>query len=165
MQTIKKYFILNNYFKIIFKSLLGDNAFIDKKVNPVPYDDLSKLHSISIERIDFNNEEYKMWVNKFFPQWRSRFGNIHHKKLVEFFSTYKKLYPQINDVFMDAAGGIISYLPKTNCKKKFMQDIRISSNLKKQLGNMIEYIECNSGKIPLPDESIDKISCHPTRMT
>jgi len=160
MQNTKKYFILNNYFRIIFKSLLGYNVFIDKKVNPVPYDDLGKLRNIAVERIDFSNKEYKAWVNQFFPQWRTQFGNIRHKKLVEFFSTYKKLSPQANDVFMDAAGGIKSYLPKINCKKKYMQDIRISSNLKQQLGNLIEYVECDGGKIPLPGESIDKISCH-----
>jgi len=160
MQNTKNFFILNNYYRIIFKSLLGYNVFIDKKANPVPYDYLNKFQNIEIERVDFNNEEYETWVNEFFPQWRTQFVHIRHKKLIEFFSTYIMLIPQANDVFMDAAGGIKSYLPKINCKKKYMQDIRISLNLRQQLGNLIEYIECDGGKIPLPDESIDKISCH-----
>jgi ubiquinone/menaquinone biosynthesis C-methylase UbiE len=61
---------------------------------------------------------------------------------------------------MDAAGALNGYLGSLKCQKKILQDIRISSETKGILGQEIDYIECDAGSIPLPDKTLDLISCH-----
>ena len=160
MELKEKHFIINNYFRFLCRSLIPRNFLVDKLVMPVPFDDLSKLHGIEITYLDISSSDYEKWVEQYFPTWRSRFGHLRHKKLMEFFTTFTLLDPCPNDVFIDAAGGADTYLHTLECRKRYLQDIVISQDLKSRLGNKIEYIESDASEIPLPDGSVDKISCH-----
>ena len=70
------------------------------------------------------------------------------------------LKPSPEHVFLDAAGGARGYLARLACKRRLLQDIRISQSTRDQLGPGVEYIEGDAGAIPLPDKSVDRISCH-----
>ncbi len=136
------------------------NFIIDKLIMPMSFDDLKTLQGVELFYLNVSSNDYEIWVRQYFPTWRSRFGHLHHKKVIEFFATFTLLEPSPDDVFLDAAGGIDTYLHNLECKKKYMQDMFISRDIKSRLGNRIEYVESDAGGIPLPRESVDKISCH-----
>lgn len=157
---LKKYFIPYNYFRFLKAHLFPRNVITNRIVKPVPFDDLNMLQNIKIACLNIHSNDYEQWVNQFFPAWYDRFRHIQHKKLIEFYSTFILLSPCSNDIFMDAAGGIDTYLKDIKCTKRFLQDIKISADIKFRLGNNVEYIEGDAGHIKLPNESVDKISCH-----
>jgi len=51
-------------------------------------------------------------------------------------------------------------LPRLKCREKFLQDISIAPDLKAEHQNKVVFIEGDAGNIPLPDDSLDKISSH-----
>jgi ubiquinone/menaquinone biosynthesis C-methylase UbiE len=158
--SLRNFFVLENYVFFFKRLIFPQNYIIDKLIHTVSHQELSELKDIKIEMLDIDPVAYKKWVNQFFPDWKSKFISIYHKKLIEFFTTYSLLKPCAEDTFMDAAGGIDSYIKKLACSKLYMQDIKILKELQNSLGKKIEYIECNAGSISLSDESVDKISCH-----
>lgn len=140
------------------------NYLIDKLVKPTGYDELSNLRSVTVSRYDLNSGEYRRWLDKYIPRWEKTYGTIHHKKPLEFFISFKLLELTGDDIFLDAAGGGGSYIEKTNCIKLILQDMVIADDkkrhLSKLLGSRIVFIEGNAGQMALPDNSVDKISCH-----
>ena len=138
----------------------GFNLIVDRMVKPISFDELRGVKGADVEYFNVNRSEYEQWIRAYYPEWQNQFGSVLHKKLIEFFTTFALLDPRPDDVFMDAAGAAHSYLPNISCTTKYLQDIRISQYHKTKLGNDIEYLESDAGSIPLPDESIDKISCH-----
>lgn len=155
-----KYFNPRCYLGFLKKQLTAHNIILDKLIKPVSFSELSVLQNVNVVRFNIDSDNYKIWVKQYFPRWIYRFGQLHHKKLIEFFTTFTLLDPRPEDVFMDAAGGIDTYLFDLDCKKKYVQDITISKHLKSCVRQGVEYIESDAACIPLPDESIDKISCH-----
>lgn len=139
---------------------LSRNFLFNKVFKPVSFEKLRTLPRVEVVYFNINKNVYKRWIESYFPSWSDQFGNLFHKKLIELFFTFTLLNPQPDDVFMDVAGGITTYVHKLECNKKFLLDIKISSKLKSFLGEKIEYIESDAGDINLPGESIDKISCH-----
>ncbi|MGA1871254.1 MAG: methyltransferase domain-containing protein [bacterium] len=158
-KDLKKYFSLYNYYRFIAKKI-GYNLIIDKMVKPISFHELSKIKGVNLEYFDINKSEYKLWVKKYYPDWESQFGCIFHKKLIEFYITFSFLTPKPDDIFMDAAGAVNSYISNLKCKKKYLQDNRIPQSIRAKLGNDIHYIESDGGSIPLSNRSVDKISCH-----
>ncbi len=163
---LKRYVVPQIYVEYLKKLLYGErslvppNFIVDKIIRPVCLDELRKLSGVEVADLDFDSACLYQWVKRYFPEWRDRLGDLRHKKLVEFFTTFTLLAPGADDAFMDAAGGYDTYLPKLSCKAKYVQDIRISRELRARLDNKVEYIESDARNISLPDQSVDKISCH-----
>lgn len=147
-------------FEKIVRKLLPSNSYIDKYISSVRYEKLSELQGVEIAFMNVTVDEYENTVRQRFPFWCDRFSHLQHKKLIEFYISYVSLNPTPNDVFMDAAGGIYTYINSLNCRTRILQDIKLSDDLRKRLGQGIEYLESNASNINLPDESVDKISCH-----
>lgn len=161
--TFKKLFQLNNYIYHISNILRCHNFIVNKLARPVSFEEVKKLSlifGINFTYFDINSNDYSEWVRRFFPELPKGIRDIRFKKLIEFYTTYTMLSPGPDDVFMDVAGGIYTYINKLDCKKKYLQDIRISGDIKSQLGAEIDYIESDAGNIQLPNESVDKISVH-----
>lgn len=139
---------------------MGNNLLINRLVKPVSFSLLTSLRDVEIRYLDFANQEYVDWVNDHFLELSEELGHFQQKKILEFFISYKLLDPQINNTFLDAAGGHITYLNELDCHKRILQDITIPRGLVATPGIDIQFIECDVGDIPLENESIDKISCH-----
>jgi len=142
--------------RIVF---LPNNLIIDHLIKSVSFNNLN-MSRIERSYFNINKEGYERWVQQYFPKWVNQFGYLMHKKLLEFFTTFSLLDISDEDIYMDAAGGQKSYASGLTAKKIYLQDRIISQDLRFDIGNRVEYIECDAGKITLPNESIDKISCH-----
>ena len=136
------------------------NMTLNKAVKTESFNKIRSYFDFGIEHLNFEKIQYERWVQNFFPDWQKRYGHIYHKKIVELFVTYQILDLQENDEYMDAAGGINTYVDKIKCKKKYLQGIIIHSKLKSILGDDIVYIQGDAATIDLPDGSLNKISCH-----
>lgn len=156
---LKKYFVVRNYLSFL-KSHSPRNLIVDRLVKPVSFDNLQMLQNVKTTYLDIHSHDYQEWITQYMPRWHKRFGHIQHKKLIEFYSTYILLNPCSKDVFMDAAGGIDTYLRGLECKRRILQDIKINGDVKHRLGQNVEYIECDARHIDLINDSVDKISCH-----
>ena len=147
-------------FKSKYSKKIPYNFIVDNLIKPVPFKELERLKGIELKYFYIESNNYKKWVYAYFPKWRKKFKNIQQKKLVEFYATFTLLNPSQGDVFMDSAGGADTYLMLLKCNKRYLQDIHISEEVKFTFGSDIEYIQSNVDNIPLPEESIDKLSCH-----
>jgi predicted SAM-dependent methyltransferase len=136
------------------------NAVLDRVIQPVDFEDVRRLPPLEAGYLHLESDCLRPWVKEYFPDWRDRLGDLRHRKLVEFFTSFTVLETRTEDIVMDAAGGYDTYLTQLGCRTKYLQDIRISPELKARLGRTVEYIEGDAGDIPLGDESVDKVSCH-----
>ena len=156
---MKKFLFPHLYYRLLLQTFLA-NRIVDRIVKPVSSDKLEALKDVTLEHFDINADEYQSWVQAYYGDWRDTFGSRWHKKLLEFYTTFETLQPGNQDVFMDAAGALNSYVHNLKCKRVYMQDLRVSPKVRSQLGSHVTCIEGDAGAIPLPDSSIDKIACH-----
>ena len=84
---------------------------------------------------------FRPWVKRYFPDWRDRLGDLRHRKLVEFFTSFTVLGIRAQDIVMDAAGGYDTYLAQVDCAKRYLQDIRIPRDLKARLGRGLSTLK------------------------
>jgi SAM-dependent methyltransferase len=143
--------------KAIRKSL-PLNSRLNRHVRALSHDRLSAIPDLNVGLLELKSEEHLTWLGKFLPD--HGFSSPFFKKPIEFYATYQILAPSANDVFLDAAGGVYTYLHRIPARIRYMQDLQISPLLRTRLGDQIQYIESDAGAIPLPDASVDKISCH-----
>jgi len=159
---IKKYFILANYNDFALRHIRSrfPNFFVDHLIHTLEWKDIiSQINNCEISTLNIKSADLHAWVKQFFPDYLGQYGDFRHKKLIEFYTSYRILNPVEAHVFMDAAGGINGYLGKLKCRKKILQDLKISDDSRKVLGPEVEYIQCDAGNIPLPDASLDRIAC------
>lgn len=128
-----KKFISQNCYRIL-QTYVPRNLIIDRLVKPIPFDQLSILQNVSISCLNIHSNNYEKWVKQFFPTWYDKFRHIRHKKLIEFYSTFILLNPRPRDIFMDATGGGDTYLKDIECKRRILQDIKVSADVKSCLG-------------------------------
>jgi SAM-dependent methyltransferase len=159
INRLRKWLIPYNYYKVLSKAF-GCNLIVDRVVTRISTEVLHILKNVEVSYHDLKQPDYLQWIMTYYPEWQQYFSDIRYKKLLEFFITFTFLQIAPTDVFMDAAGAITSYIRNVECEKKYMQDIRISQGVKIQMGLDIDFIESDAGAIPLPDASVDKISCH-----
>jgi hypothetical protein len=120
---------------------------------------LSRLNITCID-LNIDEQEFLSWQKQVFPEGARLFKTPLHKKLLELYVSYRLLNVMPEDVYLDAAGGQFSYASRVACRKKIIQDLRISAKLKSFHGPLVDYIESSSAAIPLPDQSVNSISCH-----
>lgn len=136
------------------------NVVANKIVIPFPTDEIKKHIKIPVTELEINKEDFLNWQKKYYPEGEQIFKSNMHKKMLELYISYQLLNIEPGDVYMDAAGGQYSYASRVDCKKKIIQDIRLSDKLKNFHGNKVTYLDCSCAEIPLPDQSVNKISCH-----
>jgi hypothetical protein len=136
------------------------NVIIDETTEVEPFERIEDHFDFDITHLEFRKSDYVHWVMDFFPDWKKRYGHIYHKKLIELYATYHILNPTKKDLYMDVAGGFNSYIHKMECSKRYVQGIKISEQLRRFFGGNIEYIQSDAAQIPLPNSSLDKMSCH-----
>ncbi len=142
------------------RRLLPRNFIADKAAEAVPFSVLTEINSIETGIMELSSAELKSWTDRFIPENETSFGFIQPKKKLEFYASSKALNISENDTVLDAAGGMFSCLKNIPCRKRYLQDISISPELKKIMEPPVECIQSDVSAIPLPDESVDKISCH-----
>jgi predicted SAM-dependent methyltransferase len=153
---MKKYLNINSW-RTYFKKR---NAILDNHVRPIKYDDLKKLKGVEISKVDIASNEYKEILGKIFPNWNTICPDPYYKKFLEFSLSWISLSPEDDEVMLDAAGGIDTYINNIKCKKKYVSDIKISKEVKNKYGQEIGYLESDVSNISLPNSSVDKIACH-----
>lgn len=156
--NLRSVVIPDNYFRFLMKSFTR-NFILDRTLKPVSFNSLTRL-GIKVRSFDIKKSEYLPWVEQYFPAWEREFASVYHKKLIEFYTTFALLEPGPEDVFLDAAGGMRTYAPRLECRRKIVLDLKISPQLRASAGEGVEYLESDAGQIDLPQESVDKISCH-----
>lgn len=163
LSKIKKCLTPSNYLDFALGPVrrLFPNFVVDHHIHSLEWEELTQnTDNCELSTFQISSKELHDWTTQYYPDYLLKFGELKHKKLIEFYTTFCILNPHEKHVFMDAAGGANGYLVNLNCKRKILQDIRISSSTREILGPCISYIELDAGSIPLPDESVDLISCH-----
>jgi len=136
------------------------NVIANKIAIPLPTDKIKERLKIPVTQLEIKKEEFVNWQKRFYPESEQIFKSDMHKKMLELYISYQLLNIEPEDVYMDAAGGQYSYASRIDCKKKIIQDIRLSDKLKNFHGNNVTYLDCSCAEIPLPEKSVNKISCH-----
>jgi SAM-dependent methyltransferase len=136
------------------------NKIANSIAKPLPLSEIKKRIPVPCSDLTISQTEFLNWQKTYFPEGAKIFNTTMHKKMLELFISYKLLDIQKADVYMDAAGGQYSYASRIICKQSIIQDIRLSERLKSFHGNKVTYMDASCAKIPLPDRSVDKISCH-----
>jgi SAM-dependent methyltransferase len=136
------------------------NVLINRVLRSAAWSNITTAASVgyTTQRLDLHSGEAAIWAQKYYPDYLKQYGSIAHKKLMEFYTSFYLLEPMDQHVFMDAGGGYDGYLSKLSCARKILQDIRIAPGLQELL--QVECIESSAEAISLPDQSVDRISCH-----
>lgn len=132
----------------------------DRVIKSLSWGSLKSALACEAGELFLDSVGLKNWLAEFIPDYGARFDVASHKKLLEFYTSYCLLRPDRDSVFMDVAGGADGYLNTLNCSRRILQDLRIRGEARKRLGIEVECIEGDAGAIPVPDESVDCISCH-----
>jgi SAM-dependent methyltransferase len=136
------------------------NVILDEMVSAESLQTIEAHGDFPVELLQLDREDYENWVLTFFPDWHKRFGHLYQKKLIELYVTHYILDPEKDDTYMDVAGGLNTYTHRLDCRKKFIQSILIPDELRETFADDIEYIQSDAARIPLPDASVTKMSCH-----
>lgn len=118
------------------------------------------LPTVTVERRDFERSAYLTFLDETLPRHGDIAKRVEHKKKLEMFITHSLVHTGPDVVFLDAAGAGFSYIDTVVARRRFLQDIVIRSRIRERFGDVVEYIESSLDVIPLPDGSIDSISCH-----
>ena len=118
------------------------NAVLDRVIQPVNLEEVRKLANIvETGYLHLDGNLFRPWVKRYFPDWRDRLGDLRHRKLVEFFTSFTVFGIRAQDIVMDAAGGYDTYLAQVDCAKRYLQDIRIPRDLKARLGRGLSTLK------------------------
>ena len=138
------------------------NLLADRCVHAARWDRLvNELQGCcECNRIDIDFNDLSVWCDRYVPEWRRTFGEARHKKLIEFYCSYRVLNIEAKDTLMDVAGGVYGYLQHTAASRRILQDRVVAQGTRAALGSGVEYVCSGAGAIPLQDRSVDKISAH-----
>lgn len=149
------------YFRLLQNNKAA-NLLINNYIFPLEENEVSSLinkKSINISKNDYNEAlNNDVLVQYKISKWQP------HTKILEYLTSYKILNIKEGNTVLDAAGGYESEfvrfisLSKDNKIKVICQDANPS-----KIRNLPHNFECIQGSIdniPLPDQSIDVITCH-----
>ncbi len=137
---------------------LPPNLLANRLLRPFPAERLGEAVGVPFRYLDATSEEYLAWLAEVAPIYGD--GGPFAKKPLEFFGTWRLLEPRPDDAFLDAAGGVYTYLDRLRVRERYLHDLAIAPELRERLGPGVRYLESDAAAIPLPDASVDKISCH-----
>ena len=137
---------------------LPPNLLANRRLRPFPAERLGDALGVPFRHLDATAREYLAWLAEVAPLHGG--DGPFSKKPLEFFGTWRLLDPRPEDVFLDAAGGVFTYLDRLHVRQRYLHDLEIGPALRERLGPGVGYLESDAAAIPLPDASVDKISCH-----
>jgi len=132
------------------------NVIIDS-ILTVPQIDELKKRGLQIEVVNYDSESFNKFKDKFL-----KYEKLPDKKMLEFFTTYNLLGIQRGDKLLDAAAGnsiYVKVIQDFNFITTYITDHIFKSTFFDDKRNT--YIVAGDiSSLSIPDESIDKISCH-----
>jgi SAM-dependent methyltransferase len=141
------------------RRLLPPNTLLNRVAAPIPTEALGSLN-IPVERFRVDLDEMSEWGATYVPAVGNAFGSVRRKKTLELYMSFKILALNEQDVYLDAAGGRFSYAGSAAVRRAYLEDLRITQELRDELHGLVDLVEASADRIPLPDRSVDKISCH-----
>jgi len=149
--------------------LMG-NLRVDHVVEPVHHEELIRTGVNNFQCINLQSFRIREWLEKYkeqfskmptyrAPKWTKL--DFLHQKALEYYVSYHLLEPQDEDVFMDVGVEKSSYYRILSCREIYLQDILYPPGLKKLDGRTF-CLGGDAASLPLPKESVDKISLHHT---
>jgi SAM-dependent methyltransferase len=136
------------------------NFVIDGLIRPVEFNALRNLGDVWVDRFELKADRLEVWIDEHVPDWRNRFRCARHKKLIEFFASSTLLRPGPEDCLLDVAGGVDSYIGRVASRYRYLHDLCIRPAVRERAGPAVKFLESDAAAIPLPDGSVDAISCH-----
>src|SRR6516225_278156 len=94
------------------------NAVLNRVIQLVNLEEIRRLPNTEAGYLPLDGDHFRPWVKRYFPDWRDRLGDLRHRKLVEFFTSFTVLEIRAEDIVMDAAGGYDTYLTQVDCGKR-----------------------------------------------
>jgi len=137
---------------------LPPNFLANRLVRPLPAEDVARSTGVPFRYLDATSEEYLAWLEQVKPPQPP--DGPFSKKPLEFYGTWRLLDPRPEDVLLDAAGGVYTYVDLVNVRERYLHDLSIAPALRQRLEPLVTCLESDAAHIPLPDASVDKISCH-----
>jgi SAM-dependent methyltransferase len=140
------------------RRVLPRNSLADRLVSAAP---TSALPSIGpVIDLPVTPEEVSQWARATLPGLHSELIGKRPKKLLELFVSASLLRITPRDVYLDAAGGYFTYAGRIPAAQTLLSDIDIAPPLLADLPRGVDVLDAPADRIPLPDSSVDKISCH-----
>ena len=141
------------------RRLLPSNTLLNRVAVPIPTEALDSLN-IPVDPFRVDLDEMAEWGDTYVPAVGNAFGSVRRKKTLELYLSFKILSLNEQDVYLDAAGGRFSYAGSAAVRRAYLEDLRITKRLRDELEGPVHFVEASADCIPLPDRSVDKISCH-----
>lgn len=140
------------------KKIGTSNNVIDNCCNPVLFNDLAVMN---IRKVSIESRVVNEWLSQ---GGLSEFIKINfiHKKGLEFFLTSYLIEPKANESILDAAGGHSLYL-KALSLNGHKGEIYLTDHIFEGVTKRADGVNIVGGditRISLPDNSVDKITCH-----
>ncbi len=146
--------------KKLTKKIKRWNVKLDQKARPCSDGILKTKFGIKIHKFNQKTSSFWKWIKKGDLKEFLKFP-FPHKKALEFFFSAHILDIEKKDILLDAAGDELDYLSavrKTfNPSRLILEDRIYTKRIKK---NNILIIGGDASRIPLPDASVNKITCH-----
>lgn len=120
----------------------------------------AQLPEIAVRYEDLRRSDYVEFLERYVPDHGSIAKATDHKKKLEMYISFHHLRFGPSARFLDAAGGGFSYAGTVEAAERYLQDLEIRNSVKQRVGSATTYIEDSLSNIPLPDGSLDAISCH-----
>ena len=146
------------------------NLRVDHVVKPAHREELIRTGVNNFKCINFQSLKIREWLEKHkeefskmptyrAPKWTKL--DFFHQKALEYYVSYQLLEPQAKDVFMDVGAERSSYYRILSCREIYLQDMIYPPGLKRLDGRTF-CLGGDAASLPLPKESVDKISLHHT---
>lgn len=142
------------------------NAITDSNILVMSDYDLERCcadSGVSLKRLDLRSKDYFEWQDRLellLNRYLRLPAGRHHKKLVEFYVSYRLTESAHTNSVLDVAGQNADYIRVLKQllapNKCFLNDIVISDTSH----GGVEYLHSSADSIAVPDLSIDRISCH-----
>lgn len=133
----------------------------EKDLRPVDLAEFSVVPGIQTRRMWLDAKEHGEFLCRFYPDWREHFTDAFYKKLLEMHATWRLLEIKGEDTYLDLAGGCYTYAGRVHAKKQLLNDRHVNPVLRAELiARGVGLVQSSAENLPLPDRSIDKISCH-----
>jgi len=130
-------------------------------LHPASFEALHGLSGVEVATLDLAAFDHLRFLQQQYPEWRSKFSHPRYKKLVELSATFHLLDIAPSHCYVDAAGGCFTFIGSLSARRKILHDRFVSARLRTALaGKNVEFLESPAESIPLPDGSVDRISCH-----
>jgi SAM-dependent methyltransferase len=169
-QSLKKLLVFTGrafgfLFRRIRKNVIqaAPNTIVRRKkgLRPVGLEKFLRLSGIQVQHLPIDTQNHSEFLNSVYPDWQEHFEHPFYKKLLELHTTWTLLGIKEDDSYLDLAGGLYTYAGRTCAREQLLNDRFVSPALRAALvARGVGLVESPAERLPLADQSVDKISCH-----